>query len=1412
MLQSSFFDPVLGLDIHIVLVPTPAGPVPTPVPMPFVGMVFDPVGLAIGAAIGMATGGGPGLVLVNSLPVTNCGTSVTNKLTMPHLPVPGVAFAKGLPGNDAELFFGSLNVSLGGTLGVRLGDIALSCSDPVRLPTSVVLAIPKGMPVLNMPAMVPDFAGIAQSLLMAGAMRLLRAAARGGARLFRALRAAQRRSSGWARVSRALRSVTDRIAPQRYRDRLRRAICFVTGHPVDVATGRVFTDNIDFKLPGPLPLVFERVYSSSLSWRNGVLGHGWSHPLNQKVWLEPGKVVLLAEDGREIEFDTTSLPEHVIQPGQSLYHPLERLTLRAQGQFRWQIEAHDGVTQEFSPVAGGDPTQALLQVRRMRDGHAIKLTYDDQGRLKWCRDSVGRLIGFEHDAQGRLTSVKLPVSKGEGWYVHTRYVYSPQGDLVEVIDADGKAQTFEYVGHLLVRETDRTGLSFYFQWDGHGSNARCVRTWGDGGIFDHVITYDIANRRTLVENSHGDVTAYTLDELGMVVAEMDPQGGIKRYEWDPACGQQASVTDPIGRTTKRLYDSRGNCTEVIRPDKSSVKMEYDAHNLPVRVETPGSVVWQFAYDGRGRLTCRMDPLGGATRFEYDEGQLRRILRPGGTETLLTYDEHENLTSVRTSPSGEIRTWFDFLGRPLKQRDAAGMVLKWRYDALGRVAQIEDPAGFQREYGYDAKGNVVQIRDAEQHIQLSYEGNHWLAGIEERGNRIQLKHDTEGRLVRVTNPAGETYRYELDPVGRVSLATSFDGRTSRYEYDPAGRVVAVQRHSGKRTEYAYDDLDQMTEVYYADGRSEQYKYDAAGAMVEAANDDVALSFERDLLGRVVRELCGEDWVASTYGLYGGRAQYSSSEGARARLRHDALGQLEAMTVETDGCTWSAQFKRGPDGQELERMLPGGIHSQSEWAPHRLPLRRAHLRGRRVIAERRYEWSPGGRLQAITDSERGVLQVERAANGSLIGARLPGGRYQTRVPDAAGNVFRQTDRRDRTYGPGGRLLEADGISYRYDEDGQLIEARRGDEVTRYVWNGAGMLDKVLLPNGDRVSFTYDPMGRRTRKTVYRGDELIASTSWVWDGAVPIHERRSGEAPITWMFEPSGMIPLARLQGERRWSVLTDHLGTPTELLDEDGGLAWRMQMDLYGAATVEELQTDCPFRWPGQYEDRETGLHYNRFRYYAPQSGRFLSADPLGVAGGLGAYNYVEDPLTRIDPLGLTSCTAQDLKDLPPNTAVVRVSDQHVAIYIVDSQGNRTWSSLGVTSQGSGRRFRSEQEYNTFIRDATPQDLQNAQLRTRIFSGSDGMGDRPVQDYIITSETAGRSLDFDAMMNHHRSVTGGGGGQYNVHSNNCVTHVRNVLGAGGLQTAPGPSPGNLQFFGNNPPGAPYDGNFWTTVYGG
>ena len=107
------------------------------------------------------------------------------------------------------------------------------------------------------------------------------------------------------------------------------------------------------------------MYSSAFASRSGPLGHGWSSSLDQAVWRERGKVVLLAGDGREIEFDTFDLPDHVMKPGHEVQNPIERLRLRCLEDGRWEIEDVAGVVREFGPVAGRDDGRAPIQ--RVRD-------------------------------------------------------------------------------------------------------------------------------------------------------------------------------------------------------------------------------------------------------------------------------------------------------------------------------------------------------------------------------------------------------------------------------------------------------------------------------------------------------------------------------------------------------------------------------------------------------------------------------------------------------------------------------------------------------------------------------------------------------------------------------------------------------------------------------------------------------------------------------------------------------------------------------------------------------------------------------------------------------------------------------------------------------------------------------------
>jgi RHS repeat-associated protein len=138
------------------------------------------------------------------------------------------------------------------------------------------------------------------------------------------------------------------------------------------------------------------------------------------------------------------------------------------------------------------------------------------------------------------------------------------------------------------------------------------------------------------------------------------------------------------------------------------------------------------------------------------------------------------------------------------------------------------------------------------------------------------------------------------------------------------------------------------------------------------------------------------------------------------------------------------------------------------------------------------------------------------------------------------------------------------------------------------------------------------------------------------VPLHELAAEEDLTTWLFEPESFCPLAREDATGRYAVVTDHLGAPTEMYDELGRLAWRMRLDAFGVGRADVALTPCPWRWPGQYEDEETGLLYNRFRYYDAYAGRYISQDPLGLAAGPCLYGYPEDPLSASDPLGLSEC--------------------------------------------------------------------------------------------------------------------------------------------------------------------------------
>jgi len=1355
MLASKFFDPVVGVDIHFEL--TPFG-VPAPFPNPFIGLIFDPMGLLVGQAMGyavaLATGTVPtGPVLINSVPAANVGTEAKNYLGVPHILIPpGVAWApmpkqpkpsfKGppdppglpiAPEGDAVHVFGSQSVNIMGSSAVRMGDYAMSCGEPVRLPSSVAMAIPLGAPVLIGGPPALSLADAAGALV----------------------------KTKW--VAGHLHGLLSRLKSERLRNLLSKAVCFLTGHPVDVATGRVLTDALDFELPGALPLRLERHYSSAWANRAGPLGPGWSHSLDQAVWPERGRIVYLDAEGRELEFDTFAFPDHRLPDGGEVYEPISRLTLRSLGGGRYTLTTHDGLEREFARLAPPAARAALpaapraswsrLLRERTRAGASLDYRYDERGLLASVTGSGGRSALFEHDSRGRLLATRLPDPvHAERWLVHTRYAYDAEGDLVTASDALGHSFRYAYETHLLTAETNRNGLSFYFAYDGFGQDAYCVRTWGDGGLYDHLISYDKAGRATFVKNSLGFTTSYFMHAIGAVTKVIDPLGNTTQYEYDEASLQRTKLIDPMGARSEWSYDSRGNCIQMLAPDGARLQITYDARNLPEQLTDALGGTWRWKYDGDGRLLARRDPLAQRTQFHWRGPLLVGVTDPAGQLTRLEYDAADNLSAL-VPPDGSTTRWaYDARGRCVTLGDPNGNEQRRRYDALGRVVRVDEPDGNIRDLDYDPEGNVIQARDRDHDVRFEYQGLSRLAARSEAGTRIEFRYDSEERLLAIQNEHGAVYRFQLDPAGNVAEEHGFDGLRRRYQRDKAGRVQLILRPASASSKYAYDKAGRVTLVEHSDGTRETFAYRADGELIRATNAATELQFERDPLGRILQELQGEHWLRSSYDALGRRTSLRSSKGLEQRIRRGALGDVQAIEAgvhslrPTPTATppdlllqerrdpYRVDFERDRLGLELQRSLPGGV--QARWQRDRLGRPALHeIQVHGVVHNaRKYQWETNDRLRGIIDSQRGPSQFTHDALGNLAAATHADGRVEWRLPDAVGNLFQSRDRSDRKYGPAGQLLEASDARgttrYAYDPEGNLIEKLEpGGKRWAYRWNLAGMLVEVERPDGHVVAFAYDALGRRIGKT-FRGK----TSHWIWDGNVPLHEwitlddealardgiplrssaereialgkrrallaQRSAqgpppgqadvplrevpllegtpESPITWLFEPESFAPLAKLVSDERYSIVTDHLGTPRAMYDERGSESWAAEIDTYGA--LRELRGQrcaCPFRFPGQYEDEETGLYYNRFRYYDPGTGGYVSRDPIGLLGGKAPYAYAHDPLAWTDPSGLAGCRDVSTE---PNTAFFwsgrtgGVGGAEVAKQIAESRGGTTLEML------------------------------------------------------------------------------------------------------------------------------------------
>ena len=1031
--------------------------------------------------------------------------------------------------------------------------------------------------------------------------------------------------------------------------------------PVDMGSGMMLTELVDLELPGPIPFVWERVWYSASDY-DGPLGYGWHHGYDLALGCDedPDEIVLRMPDGRHMLFEAP------LYPGQPVFSRANQLTLHRPTDPAAEWRVWDHRQRVWYVFNAPKPNGPLLPLQRIdnKTGQAIRFRYSTAGHLEQIIDSAGRVLSLTTDSRGRILTIYGPDPANTVQpALLMAYSYDQRGNMASYANAGGHTWQMQYSGHLMTQKTSPLGLSFYWRYDAPDHTARCVHTWGDGGIHEGRFSYPDAET-TIMDDLDGQ-TVFK-HERGLVLEEINPLGQTSYWEYNDY-DQLEVERNPLGNGTSYGYSGRGQLTSLNHPDGASESWQYDQDdNLLASTDARGGH-YTYSYDEQGQLLERTDPLGHATRYAYDgRGQLISLTNALDQTTQLRYDGQGNLTHI-VAPDQSIRSrTYDALGRLVLLSDEVGNQQQRNYDQLGQLTAVIEADGSQQTLTYDAVGNVIQATQGAQSVQFTYQGVGRLASRQQAGTRIEFEYDRLERLTGLRNEKGEHYRFVLDGIGQVAQEIGFDGLTRRYVRDAAGQVVQVLRPGpvrrsggttgGRSTAYSYDGAGRITGVRYSDEQAggavltQTYAYDGMGALLEARTGHSRVVFERDALGRVVREVQDGHWVGSAYNALGQRTHLTSSLGADLRLTHDSLGQLTQMQArgpqagQASGADWLAQFSYDRRGLEVQRRL--GSHSQVSWEydPLGRPTEQRISQGRTGAAttrQRRYGWRGADQLGQIDDSLLGTTAYQYNTLGYLTGARYGDGGQDIRQADAVGNLFRSARASDRHYGSGGRLeVGSEGSRYRYDGEGNLIEKvlpNRGGSW-HYSWDGAGQLVGVKRPDGYSVQLSYDALGRRTGKH-FRGK----TTNWLWEGDKPLHEQShytvgsdagSVEALITWLFEEDSFAPIAKLTPTQCYSVITDHLGTPLELHDGAGRTVWGAQLDSYGQARQGVGKaSDCPFRYQGQYEDAETGLYYNRFRYYSPQEGIYISQDPIGVMGGFVLYGYVPDLNSWLDPLGL-----------------------------------------------------------------------------------------------------------------------------------------------------------------------------------
>ncbi len=989
--------------------------------------------------------------------------------------------------------------------------------------------------------------------------------------------------------------------------------CSSGGDPVDCTTGLFTYSHVDLQLPDTIPITIERNYVSSDIYPRQ-FGAGFSDPYGMYLYTPNGPT------------DTTFTTLYLALPNGSLVQYTRTSGSSATGLVGLQMAASNTPSRYYGSTISYDGNYNYL-VLALKDGTQYKFNAGD-GR--WLRQIVSR------NGQTLQIVPALPDSTGDNYPAIK--IISPNGRWVQIQYVSSNPIQYPQGTSMIASITDDSGRSLNYAYD--SSNRLIKVTYPDGGVEQYTYNGTTDEIASIIPPNGQTQVTNTYDGNGRVIQQTLADGGTYQFAYvTNGNGQvtQTTVTDPNGNVRILNFNSAGYVTSETRASGTSLAQTTTYTRDPTSNLVTSSVdalgrTTNFGYNSMGDLTS-LTYLAGTSNavtysfaFNASFNELTGITDPLGHTTTYGYDSLGDLTSIKNGLNTTIATitYNTATGLPIKITDALGHALTLGYtgsdltsvtdalgrtstryvDSIGRVISLLDPLGNRTLYGYDPMNRVTSITDS-------------------FGALTTLAYDPDGNLTSVTDARGGKTQFGYDNMDRETSRTDALGQTETFGYDLDNNLTGHTDRKGQSQVLSYDTLNRLIQVTYktAGGSTEStvaYNYDA-GNRVTSVNDSVGgiLTENYDGLDRLTSETSPQGSVSYQYDAASRRTQMTVAGQSAVIYGYDNANRLLSISQSSQ----SVAITYDNASRRSTLTLPNGIKLSYGYDNANEITGLTYKLGTNTVGNLTYGYNADGEIA----SRGGSLDV-------------------TNLPAALASA---------SYNANNRLTNWGSTTLSYDADGNLT----GDGTNSYTWNTRNQLTGIS--GGTTASFVYDALGRRESKTIGS-----TSTNFLYDG-LNIEQELNGTTPTVNYLTGAGIDEtLSRTDSGGTENYLTDNLGSTLALTNSAGAISTSYSYEPYGNTTASGTSSTNAIQYTGRENDGD-GLYYYRARYYSPTYSRFISSDPIGLAGGINTYAYVvNDPINLTDQTGLTTLQI----GLALNFQIGPLNFNGTVGIVVDSHGN------------------------------------------------------------------------------------------------------------------------------------------------